>query len=184
MRDSEIDGERLPAQDQDVGSSTEESPMLRPQSEPVQPSADSPIESDSPSLAKEHSHPDTNQQRESGNVGEPTPQVSEQVRTGSPFRESAAAPEVTLNTDSKASGVERLDVGARQSTAAGAAFASAIILVFASVSAWSFPTGGIFVASLGCLLAVTGLASRLVKTSLICLLLHLTCFATCFIRLN
>lgn len=109
-----------------------------------------------------------------------------EYRKGSPFRGDPFDEPLEDLVEADASAVtkvpEILDVGVMRSTASGAAIASLIILVFAAASAWTFPSGGIAVSALGCLMAVVGMTSPMSKTSIGCLLLHVSLFAVCFVK--
>ncbi len=110
-----------------------------------------------------------------------------EVRTGSPFKSdplTTSSGSIAGGRDAAAAVPEMLDVGAGRTTAIGAVWASAIILLFAAAALWTFPSGGTIVSGLGSLLAVIGLASPYVKSSLVCLVGHLGLFIACFTVVN
>lgn len=77
---------------------------------------------------------------------------------------------------------ETLGNGIWTETAAAAAYASVIALLFAIACLLLFPGGGIAVAALGAVLALLGLSSRRVRLCTVTLVLHSVVFFVCYLR--
>lgn len=105
----------------------------------------------------------------------PQDEIAE-VRVGSPFA-------VDPNVAAAKRPIEPFyDVGPIRYTAMGAVAASTMVLAFAGISAWWFPSGGALVAALGCVLSIFGMYSVFRKTSVSLLALHLFLFVVSYGR--
>jgi hypothetical protein len=108
------------------------------------------------------------------------------VRRGSPFRRDAAnpTPVSTNNARRRAAAVAAADYGPFLYTAMGAAAAAVLTVAFAIAGLLWFPIGGVLVAALGSLLAVTGLLSpkRFRWAALLALPAHLALFFVSYAR--
>jgi len=98
------------------------------------------------------------------------------VRVGSPFATDplTSPPQRPIETF--------YDVGPIRYTAMGAVAASIMVLAFALVAAWWFPSGGALIAALGCVLSIFGMYSAFRITSVSLLALHLALFVLSYGR--
>lgn len=108
---------------------------------------------------------------------EPQPgEVAPAVRVGSPF---AVDP---LESPPKRVIEPFYDVGPIRYTAMGAVAASIMVLFFAVIATWWFPSGGALIAALGCVLSIFGMYSAFRITSVSLLTLHLALFVLSYGR--
>lgn len=108
-----------------------------------------------------------------------TIQRSPALRVGSPFAVDPFDPLAGLPTKK----IEPfLDVGPIRYTAMGAVAASLMVVGFATVATWWFPSGGALIAALGCLLSIFGLYSSYRVTSASLLAVHLCLFVVSYGR--
>ncbi|MDG2219922.1 MAG: hypothetical protein P8L85_00980 [Rubripirellula sp.] len=98
------------------------------------------------------------------------------IRVGSPFAVDPTIPAAERPIEAF------YDVGPIRYTAMGAVAASIMVLGFASVAAWWFPTGGALIAALGCVLSIFGLYSAFRKTAISLLAVHLVLFVLSYSR--
>ncbi|MEE2934794.1 MAG: hypothetical protein VYA84_02240 [Planctomycetota bacterium] len=98
------------------------------------------------------------------------------IRVGSPFAVDPTVPAAERAIE------PFYDVGPIRYTAMGAVAAAIMVLGFASVAAWWFPSGGALVAALGCVLSVFGLYSAFRKTAISLLAIHLALFVFSYSR--
>ncbi|MDF1840986.1 MAG: hypothetical protein P1U77_06085 [Rubripirellula sp.] len=98
------------------------------------------------------------------------------IRVGSPFAVDPTIPAAERPIE------PFYDVGPIRYTAMGAVAAAIMVLGFASVAAWWFPSGGALIAALGCVLSVFGLYSAFRKTAISLLAIHLALFVLSYSR--
>lgn len=98
------------------------------------------------------------------------------IRVGSPFAVDPTIPAAARPIE------PFYDVGPIRYTAMGAVAAAIMVLGFASVAAWWFPSGGALIAALGCVLSVFGLYSAFRKTAISLLAIHLALFVLSYSR--
>ncbi|MDA8742994.1 hypothetical protein N9N28_00045 [Rubripirellula amarantea] len=106
--------------------------------------------------------------------------AGETVRVGSPFAEGTAKAPPPLAA--APSGETFYDVGPMRYTAMGAVSAAIMVVFFAAMAAWWFPSGGTLIAGLGCVLAIMGMFSHFRNLSVGLLVVHVVFFLTCYSR--
>ena len=103
-------------------------------------------------------------------------EIPADVRVGSPFAVDPTIPAAKRPIE------PFYDVGPIRYTAMGAVAASIMVLGFASVAAWWFPSGGALIAALGCVLSIFGMYSAFRKTAISLLAVHLLLFVVSYSR--
>ena len=101
---------------------------------------------------------------------------ADEVRVGSPFAVDPTVPEAPRRIE------PFYDVGPIRYTAMGAVAASVMVLAFAAIAAWWFPSGGALIAALGCVLSIFGMYSTFRITSVSLLAVHLVLFVVSYGR--
>lgn len=101
---------------------------------------------------------------------------AESIRVGSPFANDP------LTSPPNRPIEPFYDVGPIRYTAMGAVAASVMVLGFAAVATWWFPSGGALIAALGCVLSIFGMYSAFRITSVSLLAIHLALFVVSYGR--